>query len=100
MNTFKLTSSKRFTGISKRLFGFLALIGLLPAPAVVEAEINIPLIQRTEDIRQRLLDADKVDTKNHPQQQDTDKNENLASGGWYNFPNFPNWGKWRDWRNY
>ncbi|PZN70803.1 MAG: hypothetical protein DM484_27815 [Candidatus Methylumidiphilus alinenensis] len=99
MNTFKLTSSKRCTEISKRLFGLLALIGLLPAPAV-EAAINIPLIQRTEDIRQRLLDADKANTKSHPQQQGPDKNENLASGGWYNFPNFPNWGKWRDWRNY
>ena len=98
MNTFKLTGSKRLTRISKRLFGLLALIGLLPAPTV-EAAVNTSLIQRTEDIRQRLLDADKADTGNHPQQEDSTKKETLA--GWYNFPNFPNWGNWPNgWRNY
>ena len=91
MNTFKFSDSKSLTRISKRLFGILVLIGLLPAPSV-EAAIDNALIQRTEDIRQRLLDADKADTGSHPQQQGVDKNEPLL--GWYDFPD---WGKWRDW---
>jgi len=90
-------SRSLFAGFPKRLLNVLVVIGLMPS-LPVGAAIDADLLRRTEDIRQRLLEADAAAAQRPGAQAAAPQGERLA--GWYNFPNFPNWANWNKWPNY
>lgn len=83
-----------------RLLGILAVLGLVPPPSA-SASMRSGEVQRVEDIRLRLLEADAAASKDLGAAEDQPATDEPTGpvAGWYNFPNWPNWGNWGNWGN-